>query len=185
MRPTKSQMRMELLSRLEQAPTTQVSASDEHCITLGAFHRRWKRAGRILRFIIIWMAHKAHKWRWALASSSLLLLMLGHLLFWYLSLRHQQFLKAHYSVYLDGGSSGSRVHIFQYNNRQGDKPTYAQLILPEKVFAVEPGLSSYAGRPAMAATSILPLLEFAYQHVSAPTCGCANISSAIPSSSAY
>ncbi|KAJ9508713.1 hypothetical protein QJQ45_028007, partial [Haematococcus lacustris] len=75
------------------------------------------------------------------------------------------FLKAHYSVYLDGGSSGSRVHIFQYNNRQGDKPTYAQLILPEKVFAVEPGLSSYAGRPAMAATSILPLLEFAYQHV--------------------
>ncbi|KAJ9510615.1 hypothetical protein QJQ45_027504 [Haematococcus lacustris] len=75
------------------------------------------------------------------------------------------FLKAHYSVYLDGGSSGSRVHIFQYNNRQGDRPTYAQLILPEKVFAVEPGLSSYAGRPAMAATSILPLLEFAYQHV--------------------
>ncbi|GFH11939.1 predicted protein [Haematococcus lacustris] len=96
----------------------------------------------------------------------------------------RQFLKAHYSVYLDGGSSGSRVHIFQYNNRQGDRPTYAQLILPEKVFAVEPGLSSYAGRPAMAATSILPLLEFAYQHVSALICGCANISSAIPSSCA-
>mmetsp|Transcript_10137 Transcript_10137/g.26338 ORF Transcript_10137/g.26338 Transcript_10137/m.26338 type:complete len:587 (+) Transcript_10137:182-1942(+) len=68
-----------------------------------------------------------------------------------------------YAVYIDGGSSGTRVHVFEY--RHSLWPAYVQLNLPEKIFSVEPGLSSYAGKPEQAAGALRPLLEFAYQQV--------------------
>ncbi|KAG2442525.1 hypothetical protein HXX76_002611 [Chlamydomonas incerta] len=68
-----------------------------------------------------------------------------------------------YAVYIDGGSSGTRVRVFQY--RSARWPEYVSLVLPEPSSAIEPGLSAYADRPAQAADSLQPLLDFAYEHV--------------------
>jgi len=76
-------------------------------------------------------------------------------------------------VYIDGGSSGTRVHVFEY--RHSLWPAYVQLNLPEKIHSVEPGLSSYAGQPAQAAAALQPLLDFAYREVR----GCGGVSMTI------
>lgn len=66
---------------------------------------------------------------------------------------------------LDGGSTGTRVHIFQY--AADSSSSYAALKLPEPKLKVSPGLSSYANDPAGAAASLQPLLQFAAQHIPA------------------
>eukprot|EP00967_Tisochrysis_lutea_P016267 scaffold18325_cov24-Tisochrysis_lutea.AAC.1 len=81
---------------------------------------------------------------------------------------HAQGRQLSYAVYIDGGSSGTRVHVFEY--RHSLWPAYVQLNLPEKIFSVEPGLSSYAGKPEQAAGALRPLLEFAYQQVRTSHC---------------
>ncbi|KAG2448294.1 hypothetical protein HYH02_006878 [Chlamydomonas schloesseri] len=68
-----------------------------------------------------------------------------------------------YAVYIDGGSSGTRVRVFRY--RSARWPEYVSLVLPEPSSAIEPGLSAYADRPLQAAESLQPLLDFAYEHV--------------------
>ncbi|GLI69002.1 hypothetical protein VaNZ11_013540 [Volvox africanus] len=68
-----------------------------------------------------------------------------------------------YAVYIDGGSSGTRVRVFRYHTAKW--PSYVALMLPEPSHSVEPGLSAYAMRPEKAAASLAPLLEFAYEHV--------------------
>ncbi|GFR41027.1 hypothetical protein Agub_g1459, partial [Astrephomene gubernaculifera] len=68
-----------------------------------------------------------------------------------------------YAVYIDGGSSGTRVRVFRY--RPARAPAYVALVLPEPSMAVEPGLSAHAGHPRLAAASLQPLLDFAYEHV--------------------
>lgn len=65
-----------------------------------------------------------------------------------------------FAVYIDGGSSGTRVHVFRY--RLAPWPSYVELELPDRSTNVEPGLSHYAVTPGQAATSLLPLLDFAY-----------------------
>ncbi|RID57585.1 hypothetical protein BRARA_F00950 [Brassica rapa] len=66
-----------------------------------------------------------------------------------------------YSVVIDGGSSGTRVHVFGYRIDSGNPvfdfiggDGYASLKL-------SPGLSSYAGDPEGASVSVAELVEFA------------------------
>ena len=66
-------------------------------------------------------------------------------------------------MYIDGGSSGTRVHVFQYE--LASWPSYVKLKLPERTLSVEPGLSHYATDPDGAARSLDTLLQFAYKQV--------------------
>ncbi|MEW5317300.1 MAG: hypothetical protein WDW38_008611 [Sanguina aurantia] len=59
-----------------------------------------------------------------------------------------------YAIYIDAGSSGTRLHVFQYQHAAW--PAYIQLQLPEPTLAVEPGLSSYASNPTEAGNSLAP-----------------------------
>lgn len=68
-------------------------------------------------------------------------------------------------VVLDAGSTGTRVHVFQY--AADTSSSYAALSLPEPKLKVQPGLSAFASDAAGAAASLQPLLQFAAQHVPA------------------
>ncbi|KAK9072685.1 hypothetical protein SSX86_009120 [Deinandra increscens subsp. villosa] len=61
-----------------------------------------------------------------------------------------------YAVIFDGGSSGSRVHAFCFDESMALVHIGDKIQLFEQVW---PGLSSYAGDPKAAADSLLPLLE--------------------------
>lgn len=61
-----------------------------------------------------------------------------------------------YALMIDAGSTGSRIHVYKFNNC-GASPAYEY-----EVFKMtQPGLSSYAGRPAEAAASLDTLLDAA------------------------
>ncbi|KAG1664187.1 hypothetical protein FOA52_011365 [Chlamydomonas sp. UWO 241] len=68
-----------------------------------------------------------------------------------------------YAVYIDAGSSGTRVHVFAYTSVPW--PHYLVLQLPEPSMRTEPGLSSYGHSPWEAGRSLLPLLEYAHDKV--------------------
>ncbi|XP_067136580.1 ectonucleoside triphosphate diphosphohydrolase 5-like isoform X1 [Centruroides vittatus] len=75
-----------------------------------------------------------------------------------------------YAIIFDGGSTGTRIHVFNFLNNTNNKTrTLSQrehLILSDEYFQeVRPGLSSYSENPHKAAESIVPLLERATQIV--------------------
>jgi guanosine-diphosphatase len=65
-----------------------------------------------------------------------------------------------YALMIDAGSTGSRIHIYKFNNC-GSSPTYEY-----EVFKMtQPGLSSFKGRPSAAAESLDVLLDEAVKVV--------------------
>jgi Golgi nucleoside diphosphatase len=77
-----------------------------------------------------------------------------------------------YMAVIDAGSSGSRVHVYQYtyNNDQviGDGHYAAKVVTPDHAtMKSKPGLSSFAYNPDQAGTSVEPLIAFAKDHIPA------------------
>lgn len=65
-----------------------------------------------------------------------------------------------YVIMIDAGSSGSRVHVYQFNNCQA-----SPRLVSEEFKMLEPGLSSYKTDPEAAAKSLDPLLKLALDTV--------------------
>ncbi|XP_072978382.1 probable apyrase 6 [Typha angustifolia] len=64
-----------------------------------------------------------------------------------------------FGIVIDAGSSGTRIHVFGYNNERGDFPLLD--LDRTAVMRVSPGLSSYVEEPERAGDSLVELLEFA------------------------
>lgn len=68
---------------------------------------------------------------------------------------------------IDAGSTGSRIHIYKFNNC-GPSAAYEYEVFK----MIKPGLSSFAGKPDDAARSLEPLLDEATQVVPKSLWGC-------------
>mmetsp|Transcript_18429 Transcript_18429/g.21293 ORF Transcript_18429/g.21293 Transcript_18429/m.21293 type:complete len:470 (+) Transcript_18429:120-1529(+) len=89
-----------------------------------------------------------------IAATFLLLLLLSHKGFAGASFRGS----ISYSVVIDCGSTGSRVHIYEFNNVGGSSlPRVENEIFKQ----LKPGLSAYANDPIKGAESLVPLLDAA------------------------
>jgi apyrase len=66
-------------------------------------------------------------------------------------------------VVIDAGSSGSRAHIFYYqNSAKGSLPVVQ---LPQDSHKITPGLSSFADEPELAQTALTDLVSYARDRV--------------------
>ncbi|XP_073105103.1 probable apyrase 6 isoform X3 [Elaeis guineensis] len=63
-----------------------------------------------------------------------------------------------FGIIVDGGSTGSRIHVFGYTNRQGALPVLDFGVMAS--MKASPGLSAYSGDPEGAGRSLVELLEF-------------------------
>jgi apyrase len=66
---------------------------------------------------------------------------------------------ARFSVIIDGGSTGTRAHVFAAG------PDGRPDLAGSAVMRVTPGLSSFAADPARAGESLRPLIEFARENI--------------------
>ncbi|ELU05971.1 hypothetical protein CAPTEDRAFT_31794, partial [Capitella teleta] len=66
--------------------------------------------------------------------------------------------KKFYGIMFDAGSTGSRIHVFEFVDQgEGKPPKY----LREAFEEIKPGLSSFAETPEKGAKSLVELLEIA------------------------
>eukprot|EP00249_Psilotum_nudum_P020422 c27696_g1_i1 orf=367-2088(+) len=80
------------------------------------------------------------------------------------STRFQKARNKGYTIIIDAGSSGSRVHVFQYIN-EGRLPVVGLMGDEDWSLKTRPGLSSYATNPTEAGNSLSNLIEFAKKKV--------------------
>ena len=73
-----------------------------------------------------------------------------------------QAVQGRWTIIIDAGSSGSRVHVYEVGRSASG---LAQLTHPASL-KVSPGLSAFAEAPQYAGQSLLPLLSFAALQVS-------------------
>ncbi|KAF8215285.1 nucleoside phosphatase family-domain-containing protein [Mycena galopus ATCC 62051] len=78
-----------------------------------------------------------------------------------------------YALMLDAGSTGSRIHIYKFNNC-GRTPAYEWEVFRQTSTSTG-GLSKFAGRPAEAADSLRPLLDEAVRVVPKGLVGCTRV----------
>ncbi|KAM8775086.1 ectonucleoside triphosphate diphosphohydrolase 6 isoform 2-T2 [Rhynchonycteris naso] len=69
--------------------------------------------------------------------------------------------KVFYGIMFDAGSTGTRVHIFQFTRHPGETPTLTH----ETFKALQPGLSAYADDVEKSAPGIQELLDVAKQEI--------------------
>ncbi|KAJ4840642.1 hypothetical protein Tsubulata_034196 [Turnera subulata] len=93
----------------------------------------------------------------ALLSLSLTLLAL----YFFLSSPSTTPSRTRYGIIIDGGSTGTRIHVFSSRLHEHGKPVFDFGPDGSFSFKVNPGLSSYARHPEAAAGSLNELLEFA------------------------
>ena len=65
------------------------------------------------------------------------------------------FASTSYKIYIDAGSTGSRIHLFQNDTAENTTPVITELFTE----SVSPGLSSFATNPSDAGESLKPLLD--------------------------
>lgn len=74
-----------------------------------------------------------------------------------------------YTIVIDAGSTGSRIHVFQLfhdkSKEDSSKNFDIQLVKQELFVKVKPGLSSFADKPDQATESIRPLLDKALKAI--------------------
>lgn len=63
---------------------------------------------------------------------------------------------AQYTIIVDAGSSGSRLHLYKHNHAIRNNVPVIEDVFTEKT---QPGLSSYANNPSAAGDSLKPLLD--------------------------
>lgn len=71
-----------------------------------------------------------------------------------------------YTIVIDAGSTGSRIHVFRlfHNDSDNDNKKFdIKLIDEDLVIKIKPGLSAYASEPKKAADSLKPLLDKALE----------------------
>lgn len=72
--------------------------------------------------------------------------------------------KRKYGIVIDGGSTGTRIHVFEYEVRNG-VPVFDFGDKGLVSMRVNPGLSAYAEEPEMASESVSNLVEFGKKNV--------------------
>lgn len=72
--------------------------------------------------------------------------------------------RTHFTLIIDAGSSGSRLHVFRYTVSTHSS-ALPRVFPASPSLKIRPGLSFYATSPESAGASLAPLLEFARIHI--------------------
>nr|DAD34880.1 TPA_asm: hypothetical protein HUJ06_005520 [Nelumbo nucifera] len=75
------------------------------------------------------------------------------------------FSKRKFSIIIDGGSTGTRIHVFRFSINEKGMPLFSFGKDGLVSMRVNPGLSSFSANPKDAGNSLLGLLDFAKQRV--------------------